>query len=119
MDIATIDDFAVELRDRYVVFTSGGEVIASFPEWEDADRDLLHFALEDVPFGSIDEPFEDAGDAWRIVIYEDEGFVYVFEADAPRATDFPRRFRVPRDAYLEAWALVLLDYNPPILLDEE
>jgi len=118
MDVPTVDDFAVELRNRLVVFTSGGEQIAWFPEWEDADRDLLHFAADDVPFGSIDEPFEDAGESWRIVIYEDDGFVYIFEADSPTATDFPRRYRVPRDAYIEAWALVLTSFNPVFPMDE-
>lgn len=118
----TIDDFEIQIagEDRIVVFASasGGE-LARFPEWEDADRDLRHFALDDVPFGTIDAPFEDAGEGWRIVIYEDDGFVYVMESDSPTATDFPRRFRVPRDAYLEAWATVLMHYNPVIPLDEE
>jgi hypothetical protein len=119
MDIPTIDDFDIELQDRIVVFTgNGGEKLAWFPEWEDADRDLRHFGVDDVPFGTIDEPFEDAGDAWRIVIYEDEGFVYVFEGDSPSATDFPRRFRVPRDRYFESWALVLTRFNPVLPLDE-
>lgn len=118
MEVPTIDDFAVELRNRIVLFTSAGEPIASFPEWEDADRDLRHFAADDVPFGTIDEPFEDAGESWRIVIYEDEGFVYIFEADSPHATDFPRRYRVPRDAYFEAWALVLTRFNPVLPLED-
>lgn len=119
MDIPTIDDFDVELQDRIVVFTSGGERLAWFPEWEDADRDLRHFAVDDIPSGTFDEPFEDEGESWRIVIYEEEGFVYVFEGDSPTATDFPRRFRVPRDRYLEAWALVLTHFNPVIPLDAE
>lgn len=118
----TIDDFEIQIagEDRIVVFASasGGE-LARFPEWEDADRDLRHFSVEDIPLGSIDAPFEDAGQAWRIVIYEDEGYVYVLEADAPNAIDFPRRFRVPRDSYLEAWALVLTQHNPVIPLDDE
>jgi hypothetical protein len=113
----TIDDFAVELIDRRIEFTSGGERIAWFPAWENADRDLPHLTPDDVPLGTLDEPFEDFDEAWRIVIYEDEGYVYVSEADHPRATTFPRSFRVPRDQYLTAWVLLLTEHNPVTPLD--
>lgn len=82
----TVHDFAGELIDRHIAFTSGGERMAWFPAWENADRDLPHLNPLDIPIGSIDEPFEDFDDAWRITIYDDEGFVYVFEADHPLAT---------------------------------
>jgi len=114
----TVHDFAVELIDRHIAFTSGGERIAWFPAWENADRDLPHLNPQDIPIGTIDEPFEDFDDTWRIVIYEDEGFVYVFEADHPQATTFPRSFRVPRDQYLLAWALLLDDHNPRLPLPD-
>jgi hypothetical protein len=115
--LKTIHDFAVELTDRHIEFTSGEERLAWFPAWENADRDLPHLNPQDIPLGSIDEPFEDADEEWHITIYEDEGFVYVFEADHPQATKFPRSFRVPRDQYLLAWALLLNDHNPRLSLD--
>ena len=112
----TLHDFAVELIDRHIAFTGGGERVAWFPAWENADRDLPHLNPLDIPIGSIDEPFEDFDDAWRITIYEEEGFVYVFEADHPLASTFPRSFRVPRDQYLLAWAMLLDDHNPRLPL---
>jgi hypothetical protein len=113
----TIHNFAVALNDRHVEFTSGAERIAWFPAWENADRDLPHLNPQDIPIGTLEEPFEDFDDHWRITIYEDEGFVYVFEADHPQASTYPRSFRVPRDQYLMAWAMLLNDHNPRLSLD--
>lgn len=118
----TIDDFAVTLSEgpnRHLEFTSASHGrLASFPDWDHADRDLRHFTPGDVPIGAIDEPFDDAGEQWRIVILEHRGFVYVLEAGDPHASDFPRYFRVPRDRYLRAWARIIDLYNPIKPLDE-
>lgn len=127
IDLATVPlarNFVVELREledlgRIVHFTSadGGE-LAWFPAWEHAERDLPHMNAIDVPLGSIDDPYDDRDEGWRIVIFEHEGFVYVFEDDRPNGTLFPRRFRVPRDAYIVAWAGLMDTYNPITPLDE-
>ncbi len=122
--VALIPDFAVELREMddagylvHFVSPSRGE-LAWFPGWEHADRDLRHFTPADVPIGTLDEPFEDRDDGWRIVIFERAGFVYVFEGDSPKAAHLPRRFRVPLDRYLAAWAVLMLRFNAPVPLDE-
>jgi hypothetical protein len=111
--IETIDDFDVEIggEDRVIVFTSESQgELASFPEWERADRDLRHFVDDDIPTGTRDFPFQDAGEEWQIEIFEEEGFVYVREnANA---------FRVPRDAYFEAWERLIARYHPALSLDE-
>ncbi|HEX9160436.1 MAG TPA: hypothetical protein VF980_01915 [Thermoanaerobaculia bacterium] len=111
----TVNDFAVRVSntpDRHIEFASSQGRVASFPAWERADRDLRHFTPSDVPIGSMDEPFDDADENWRIVILEHKGFVYVLEADDPVAEDFPRYFRVPRNRYLTAWAALIDFYNP-------
>ena len=117
-----VDDFAVQLSDtpeRNVEFTSAKRGrVASFPAWERADRDLRHFVPADVPIGSMDEPYEDADDTWRIVIFEHRGNVYILEADDPKAIDFPRFFRVPTGRYLKAWALLVDVFNPIKALDD-
>lgn len=122
--VDTVEDFAVELRDmedagKIVHYTSGrfGE-LAWFPAWEHADRDMRHFTASDVPFGSRDEPYDDADEGWRIVIFEQGGYVYILEDDRPKGTRFPRRWRVERDQYFRAWALVLHFYNAPVPLDD-
>jgi hypothetical protein len=118
----TVNDFSVvlsETEEHHVVFRSasrGG--LASFPAWEHADRDLRHFTPSDVPLGSMDNPYEDADENWRIVLFERRGFVYVLEADDPRADDFRRWFRVPTARYLQAWAMLVGVYNPIKPLDD-
>ena len=119
-NVRTVDDFSLELRDRKVELVDGdGARLAWFPAWENADRDLKHFIAADVPLGSLDAPFEDFDDEWRIVIFEHDGFVYVFEGDGPHAETFVRRFRVPRDAYIHAWAALIDLHNPIVPLDRD
>jgi hypothetical protein len=118
----TAGDFAVVLSataDRHIEFVSAKRGrLASFPAWERADRDLRHFTAADVPLGSIDVPFEDSDEGWRIAVFEHRTFVYVLEADDANADDFPRYFRVPRDRYLQAWAALIDAWNPIKPLDE-
>lgn len=119
-NVRTIDDFSLDLRDRKVELVDGnGHRLAWFPAWENADRDLKHFIAADVPLGSIDAPYEDFDDEWRIVIFEHDGFVYVFEGDDPHADTFGRRFRVPRDTYIRAWAALIDEHNPIVPLDRD
>jgi hypothetical protein len=117
-----IDDFSVRVSDspeHQIEFVSAKRGrLAFFPAWEHADRDLRHFVASDVPIGTMDEPYDDADDAWRIIVFEHRGFVYVLEGDDPRAEDFPRYFRVPRDRYLAAWAMLIDVYNPIKPLDD-
>jgi hypothetical protein len=123
--VPVVPDFAVELRALeemgqivHFVSASRGE-LAWFPAWEHAERDLIHFTAADVPFGSIDIPYDDRDEGWRIVIFEDGGYVYIFEDDRPNGDRFPRRYRVARDRYFFAWAAVMNAFNPVIPLDEE
>jgi hypothetical protein len=46
------------------------------------------------------------------VIFEEGGFVFLFEADDPHEDEFPRSYRIPRDDYVVAWATLLNDFNP-------
>lgn len=120
-----IDDFALTLVDVY----EGGKHIemasallgrlAGFPAWDHAERDLKHFNPTDVPLGTIDDPYDDADEAWRILIFEHAGFVYVLEGREPRARDFPAWFRVPTERYFQAWAALIETFNPLTVLDED
>lgn len=118
-----VSDFDVKLRDAgdgnlHAEFMAEGERLAWFPAWDHVDRDLRHFIPADVPLGTLDEPYEDADESWRLMLFEHRGFVYVLEGDAPRTSDFPRFFKVPRDRYLAAWAALIDAYNPITPLDE-
>jgi hypothetical protein len=123
-NVQTIMDFAIELREledcgKILHFVSGshGE-LAWFPAWEHADRDLRHFVASDVPLGSIDDPYDDRDEGWRILIFEHGGYVYIFEDDRPNGERFPRRFRVPRARYFFAGAAVINEFNPLVSVDD-
>lgn len=120
-----IDDFALTLADTH----DGGKHIemasallgrlAGFPAWDHADRDLRHFTPLDVPLGSIDEPYDDRDDAWRILIFQHAGWIYILEGAAPNADTFRTWFRVPSARYFQAWAALIDAFNPITGLDEE
>src|SRR5476651_2874484 len=78
-----IDDFSVRVSnsaEKQIEFVGAKKGrLAFFPAWEHADRDLRHFTPLDVPIGTMEEPFDDADDNWRIIIFEHRGFVYVLE----------------------------------------
>ena len=111
-----IDDFAVIVTDdenRTVEFRSLAHGrLAGFPAWENADRDLRHFTPPDVPLGTIDEPFEDRDEEWRMLLFEHGGWIHVLEGDAPLTTEYPRWFRVPTALYVRAWAALIDFFNP-------
>ena len=91
--------------------------LAGFPAWDHADRDLRHFTPDDIPLGTEDEPFEDADDAWRIMIFTRDTEVVVLEGDAPHG-ELTRRYRIPRDQYLAAWEELIRQYHPAQSLDD-
>src|SRR6476620_11062354 len=84
-----INDFTIELRESeefgqhvYFVSPTRGE-LASFPYWDNVERDMRHFVAEDVPLGSIEEPVDDADEDWQIVIFAHRGYVHVMEGKEP------------------------------------
>jgi hypothetical protein len=119
-----VDDFLVRLVDGgeanlQVEFASAARGrLAGFPGWDHADRDLRHFIPSDVPLGTIDEPYDDRDEGWRIVIFEHGGWMYVAEGDDANATEPSTRFRVRLERYLQAWAALIDLYNPITPLDD-
>lgn len=118
-----VDDFAVALIDtsdggKHIEFRSAKHGrLADFPAWDHVDRDLRHFTPYDVPMGSIDEPFDERDDAWRILIFESAGHVHVLEGASPNAGVFHTYFRVPVGRYMQAWAALIDRFNPITPLD--
>lgn len=117
-----IDDFSVVVTEdegRTIEYRSASlGRLAGFPAWESADRDLRHFTPSDVPLGTIDEPFDDRDEDWRMLLFGEGGWIYVLEGDSPTATEFPRWFRVATGRYVQAWAALIDFCNPPKALDE-
>jgi hypothetical protein len=100
-------------------FSASRGTLARFPEWDHADRDLRHFTPMDVPLGPIEAPYDDRGEAWKIVIVDEGSHIRIAEFDAPDATEPSREFTVPRDRYLTAWAALMAQANPIVSLDRQ
>lgn len=116
-----MDDFSVDLtEERMIVFNSTENgLLAGFPAWEDADRDLRHYVAEDIPLGPIEAPYEDRDEGWRIVVFEHAGSVYVLEGDDPNATEFEVFFRVPLDLYYRSWMELIERFHAAVPLDPQ
>ena len=124
MNEPLIDDLSIALREdgdggKHVYFLSRSRgVLAGFPFWDHADRDLRHFTLEDVPFGSEERPYQDADEGWRVVIFQRGAQVHVWEGDHPASEHYPRTFRVDAERYWAAWSEVIAEFHPAMSLDE-
>jgi hypothetical protein len=119
-----VDDFLVRLVDagegnlQIELASAARGRLAGFPAWDHADRDLRHFIPSDVPLGTIDEPYDDRDEGWRIVIFEHGGWMYVAEGDGVDAAEPSSLFRVRRERYLQAWAALIDLFNPITPLDD-
>jgi hypothetical protein len=91
--------------------------LAGFPAWDHADRDLRHFTHDDIPLGDEEEPYEDADQDWRIVIFARGNDIFVLEGDSPHGA-LPRRYRIPRELYMAAWDELIRRYHTPMSLDD-
>jgi hypothetical protein len=56
--------------------------------------------------------YDGADEGWRITIFEEGDYVYVFEADHPHAEEYRRAFRVGKDDYVVSWVALLTEFNP-------
>ncbi len=119
-----IDDFFITLRQdgdggKHLYFVSRGRgVLAGFPFWDHADRDLRHFTLEDVPFGTEERPFQDEDESWRILIFQRDQQVVVWEGDDPSSEIYSRTFQLDADRYWSAWSEVIAEFHPVQSLEE-
>jgi hypothetical protein len=122
-DVPPIPDCYLTLREepegglhiRMMSRTRGD--LAGFPAWDHADRDLRHFTPADIPLGTEEEPFEDADEAWRIVILPRGTDVFILEGDTSRGA-LTRRYRIPREQYLAAWDDLIREYHPAKSLED-
>ena len=86
--------------------------LASFPWWDNVEKDLSSYTSSDIPVGDFDEPYSDLEQGWQIIIFEDENFVYIMEGQEPCCTEFPIWFRVTRDRYYNEWMRLIREFNP-------
>ncbi|BCM92033.1 hypothetical protein IAD21_03912 [Abditibacteriota bacterium] len=86
--------------------------LASFPWWDNVEKDLPRYTSKDIPVGSLEWPFDDLEQGWQIVICEHKHFVYILEGGDPCCTEFYVWFRVPRQRYYREWMRLIREFNP-------
>lgn len=93
------DDTSQKRSLRYVDRHLGLSV--EFPWWTDVDSDLRKWSLADVPRGTVEAPYSDFDQGWRVIIWQSGEAVFIMEGDEDAM--FHVRMRVPADVYLSRW----------------
>lgn len=110
-----IDDFEIVIKDcgkymgLHISYYSKKlrKTIASYPWWDNVNRDLMNMCIDDIPIGSIENPYNDLEQSWQLVIWVKGDFVYVIEGDEPCCIEFPRYFKVEKCKYINEWQRIL------------
>jgi len=58
------------------------DVAIDFPWWDDPERNLGGWTLDDIPLGTLEEPYSDVDQCWRILVREANGVVNVASGTA-------------------------------------
>lgn len=104
-----IDDFQVTFEKwgplgKHVIFRSPSKgILASFDGWDHADRDLSKMEENDIPCGTMYEPFGDCEQSWPILIFENDEWVYVLEGGETGVQPFHSWFKVRKELYVASW----------------
>lgn len=110
-----IEDFEIIIKDcgknlglhLYYFSKKLGKTIASFPWWDNVNRDFVNMSLDNIPIGNIESPFDKLEQSWQIVIWEKRDFVYIIEGEDPCCFEFPRWFKVEKAKYFAEWDRIL------------
>lgn len=113
-----VHDFTVKLKKTnsfgfqlYFHSDSLGR-LASFPWWDNVEKDLVGYMSNNIPVGNLQLPFDDLEQSWQIVIFEHEDYVYIMQGMEPCCIEFFAWFKVPRTRYFEEWSRVIRQFNP-------
>jgi GrpB-like predicted nucleotidyltransferase (UPF0157 family) len=127
-----IVDFEVKTKDTeffgphvYYYSAEHGR-LASFPDWDSVEQDLQKerfldiakeqrmdaaYIMDRFPLGTIDRPYNELEQGWRLVSWEDGEFVYVLETNDEHSNVFPIWFKVSKDRYMDEWKKLVDAYR--------
>jgi hypothetical protein len=112
-------DFSVKLAVRVDgagtvlrLVGSSMNVTIEFPWWDDPEGDLSRWTLEDIPIGTLDEPYFDTDQCWRILIWQVGGVVYIASGGSDEEGLYDTFLSVAEEKYRAAWADVIVSLSP-------
>lgn len=99
------DDLSVRFQSDSPVLVDGSHgLLAWFPWWDRAEAERWARSEQRAPLGSLDDPFHEEEQGWRVLIWRVDEAVYVMAGDEEF---FRVRFTVPVERYLSAWAALV------------
>lgn len=107
-------NFSVELAPRaggagtvLRFVDSSLDVAIEFSWWDDPEDDLSRWELEDIPIGTPEEPYFDAEQGWRILIWQLGDTVYVASGGSDEEDTYDTFLSAAHEKYRSAWSDVI------------
>ena len=60
---------------------AGLDSTIEFPWWTSVEGDLRAWSISDVPVGSVEDPYVDLEQAWQVLIWRADDWVFLMEGD--------------------------------------
>jgi hypothetical protein len=121
-DLASIDParfreapgFSVKLASRVSgsgtvlrLVDSTIDVVIDFPWWDNPEEDLGGWTSGDIPIGTSCDPYFDADQCWRILIWRVGGIVYIASGSSDEEGLYDTFLSVAGERYNAAWESVI------------
>ncbi|GAA4555236.1 hypothetical protein GCM10023193_01040 [Planotetraspora kaengkrachanensis] len=107
-------DFSIEVAARagglgtvLRLVDSGIDVCIEFPWWGNAEEDISNWTLHDIPLGTVTEPYWDADQGWRILIWKANATVFIASGSSDEDDTYDTFISVVEDRYRKAWVGVI------------
>ncbi|WP_163940399.1 hypothetical protein [Paenibacillus sp. SYP-B3998] len=111
-EIILVDNEYHKIGNHIKFYSHKNGILADFPWWDHADKDIKNYNRNDIPNGILNAPFDDFEEGWQIVIFEKESFVYVLIGSNPSFSRvFHTWFKVDKHEYERAWVTLIEHLN--------
>jgi len=112
-----VEDFEIEmfgaadepLGIRMGFVSRALDIRVSWAYWDHLDRKFARWTLDDIPLGSVDDPFIDIDQCWGVEVWQADGWVHIAENDGEEI--IIARMKVPVERYLDQWRQTLDRYR--------
>lgn len=83
-----INDFEIRLYNQrgrlgwhLKYYSDSLGILSSFPWWDNVYKDLIGMTIDEIPIGSIDNPYDDLEQGWQLVIWQKRNYIYIIEGN--------------------------------------
>jgi hypothetical protein len=83
------------------------DVVIEFSWWDNPEEDLSRWTLEDIPIGTLDQPYYDAEQCWQILIWRVGDVIYIASGGSDEEDLYDTFLSVAAERYRAAWGDVI------------